>query len=528
MDLTQMIHDAIRMLLRRALPIGLILTTGVAASLFVALVAPPKYQSSARILVESQNIPDELARSTVTSTAFERLKLIEQRLMARDSIRALIEKLGLYADRPDMGLLDKIEALRAATTFQSDALGARNPFSAVAVSAFTISVTFGDPVQAAAIANELVSAVLQQNLRERSEQARQTLRFFDDERDRLSAEIGLLDREITGFKMDNESALPESLEFRRAELSRLLESRLDLDRRALLLEEQRGALQAGTATDDGGRGLSPEETLLRQMEAELAQKGGRLAPTHPEIQDLKGRIAALKGLAVSAGEAQAGQNAAPTARERASARQIALLGSQLDLIEEQRRSIDMRRAEIEASLQRTPTVETALAGLTRRRTELLEQYATIIRKRAEAETGEKLEAGQQAERFEVIENALPPEGRVSPSRRKIVVLGVGASLGLAFGVALLLELLNPALRTSAQMQRQLGMLPIAAIPRVRTRRDRLRRYVTVGAAALFVIAAAPAGLWVVDQHVRPIRSIVDGFVENAGVSEMLRIVRTRF
>lgn len=527
MDLTQISHDVLRILRRRAVPIAIISVLGVIVSAFIAFILPPRYETAARILVESQQIPDQLARSTVTSTAFERLKLIEQRLMARDSVATLIEKLGLYADRPDLSLTEKIEAVRAATSIRSEALGITNPRSGVTISAFTITVNFGDPARAAAIANELVSAVLQQNLRQRSEQARQTLRFFDEERDRLAAEISRLDSEITAFKTENERALPDSVESRRDELARLLDTALEIDRRLLALDEQRGALEAGLADELTPRTLSPEETLLRQLEADLAQKQLRLAPSHPEIQDLIGRIEALRSILSARTGAEEGVPAL-SARERATRRQIDLIASQIALLDDQRASIAARRAEIETTLQLTPTIETALAGLTRRRDELLNQYESIIVKRADAETGERLEVGQQAERFEVIENALPPEGPVAPSRKKILVLGAGASLGLALGLAFLIEMLNPAIRSSAQFQRQLELAPLAAIPYVRTRRERVRRTASLAFAAIFLLIAMPSGLWAIDRHIRPIQTILDAAIDRSGVDDVLRMIRTRF
>lgn len=546
MDQTQFIHEVLRMLRRRAVPIAFTGVIGVLIATLAAFTLPPRYQTSARILVESQQIPDELARSTVTSSAGERMDLIEQRLMARDSIAALIDRLGLYVDRPDMSLTRKIESVRASTQISSEQLGLQGGRSSSSIS---ITVTYGDPDKAAAIANELVSAMLQQNLETRSAQTRQTLRFFDEERDRLLAEITRLDGEITAFKTANEAVLPDSLQFRRDEMGRLLESSLEIDRRVLALEEQRGGLQSGLADDEvAARAISPEETLLRQLETDLAQKRLRLAESHPEIQDLRGRIAAIgalvnqtpsaapganpaggQGGAEGAGDAVPTAPSAPTtARARAVQRQIDLLTSQIGLLEEQRRGLSARRADIEASLQVTPKIETALAEMTRRRDGLLDQYETIIAKRVEAETGERLEASQQAERFEVIENALPPEGPVAPSRKKILVFGAAASFAAALGLAFLIEMLNPAIRSSVAFQRQLEMAPLAAIPYVRTRRERVRRGVALALAAVFVATAVPAGLWAIDRHIRPIQSIIDRAAQRSGIDGMLQTLQARF
>lgn len=523
MDHLSLVYDVWRMLWRRAVPIAIVTVIGVIFSAFVAFILPPEYETRARILVESQQIPGDLVRTTVTSTAYERLKLIEQRIMARDNLIQLIGRLDLFADRTDMKTLDKVEALRDATRIESEAIGQNSWNSAVVISAFSVVVRFGDPEEAANIANEFVSTVLQRNLAQRSEQARETLRFFETERDRLAAEIATLDREISAFKVENEDALPESVEFRRAELTRLSDTRLDIDRQILELEERRSELASGLSAPSTGV-ESPAEALLRQLETELVSRREVLAETHPEIRSLQRRIASLRDLV---GAPAAEDGGLDVAEGSPRGRQIALLTDQITALAAQQEEIELRRLEIEASLSRTPAIEGTLTALERRRDDLLDQYDSVIAKRAEAATGERIEVGQQGERFEVIENALAPDSPIAPSRKKILLLGAMASMGAALALALLLELLNPAIRSSAQFQRQLKLTPLAAIPHVATRAERFRRSAILATAGLFIAAAVPTGLWAIDQHIRPIQSILDTAAERTGLDDVVRIVRTR-
>ena len=83
------------------------------------------------------------------------------------------------------------------------------------------------------------------------------------------------------------------------------------------------------------------------------------------------------------------------------------------------------------------------------------------------------------------------------------------------GLALLLEMLNPALRSTSQFQRQLEIAPLASIPYVRTRAERMRRTAILALAAIFVAIALPAGLWAIDRHIQPIQSILERVVGHA-------------
>src|SRR5882672_4887459 len=84
---------------RRALdfiiPFILVLVVGLA----VAVLLPATYVSEGKILVQSQQIPTELVRPTVTSAAQERIQVIEQRTMTRENLLAMIDKFQLFPEK---------------------------------------------------------------------------------------------------------------------------------------------------------------------------------------------------------------------------------------------------------------------------------------------------------------------------------------------------------------------------------------------------------------------------------------------
>src|SRR5262245_62818608 len=88
------------------IPFALVVAAGSAA----ALLWPPTYLSEGKILVESQQIPTDLVRPTVTATAQERIQVIQQRVMTRDKLLTIMDKYQNFADRrarwSRSGLLD--------------------------------------------------------------------------------------------------------------------------------------------------------------------------------------------------------------------------------------------------------------------------------------------------------------------------------------------------------------------------------------------------------------------------------------
>lgn len=533
MEQAQLIGDLWRMFLRR-LPIlvgvGLI---GILASGFFAYILPPVFQSEAKILVESQQIPDDLARSTVTASASERLQIIQQRLMTRDNLIRLIDEHDLYADRADMTITQKVNLLRQATIIQPIALSGQRGRNG-SLSAFTIRVIFNDPLNAARIANEFVTTVLEQNLRTRAERATETLEFFDKEEQRLASELVALEAQIQEFKRDNDKSLPESLDFRREELSRLNQSEFELDQRMLELAERRtalgSALEQAVVVQVQAPARSQEELRLRQLQAELAQKRAVYAESHREIRAIQTQISALQSvMPVSASStADDGESPLQSAQQSGLRAQIAEVDKQIALLRDRKESLDVERVAIQETIAKTPGVEINLNAFYRRHAELQDRYGVIARKRTEAETGEKLEVNQQAERFEVIENAIPSDRPISPNRKKIVIMGSAASLALAGALAFLLELMRPALRTAGQMQRQLDLRPVISIPYIRTRRERRRRLAWILGFLIVVVIGIPAALFAIDQYYLPLQLIAERLAEKSGLGEVIRLIEARF
>ncbi|MCL4189361.1 MAG: hypothetical protein KJZ85_17315 [Rhodobacteraceae bacterium] len=179
-------------------------------------------------------------------------------------------------------------------------------------------------------------------------------------------------------------------------------------------------------------------------------------------------------------------------------RQIDTLDGQIAALSEQEARLAARRDEIDAALREAPEVERNLSTFERRRGQLQDQYAVVSRRLAEAETALRLYTTREAERLELLERAVVPEYAVGSGRRRIAILGAAASVGLALVAAFLLDLLNPVIRSAAQMERALSLRPVVVIPAIDTpgdvRRRQALRIAALGLLALaFLLAMGMAG-----------------------------------
>jgi uncharacterized protein involved in exopolysaccharide biosynthesis len=180
------------------IPVVLIASIGAG----VALILPPTYLSEGKILVQSQLIPTELVRPTVTSAAQERIQVIEQRLLTRDNLMAIIDKFQLFPERRNlMSVTQLVEMMKKKTSIAAlnDSMTfARRSENPTIV--FTVGFEDTDPAVAAKVANELVTRILNEDIRDRTSRASDTTKFLSREVQRLQAENAVIEAKIAQAK----------------------------------------------------------------------------------------------------------------------------------------------------------------------------------------------------------------------------------------------------------------------------------------------------------------------------------------
>ncbi|MFU8776627.1 MAG: Wzz/FepE/Etk N-terminal domain-containing protein [Roseovarius sp.] len=194
-----------------------------------------------------------------------------------------------------------------------------------------------------------------------------------------------------------------------------------------------------------------------------------------------------------------------TLETEASRQRQEVFARQIGQLTDQRALIAGRIAENEAALAAAPRVERELGVLTRDLTQLQTQLATITTSRVEAEMASVLESRQQQERFEILETAIPPEFPVSASRKKLAIIGAVASLVLGVALVITLETLNPAIRTSAQLESELQITPVVTIPVVHLRHERRRRALRIAGTVLTILLVVPVLVRLAQDRLMPLR-----------------------
>ncbi len=151
------LRDYIAIIKDRALLLGVSIVVILAATVAVAVMVPPIYQSTGTILVESQQISPELVSTNNTSFADERIEVIRQRVMTRENLLRIIDKYNLFPDKR-FSDSDKIDHMRSAIVVETLTTYVRGRGEATV--AFNVSFEHKQPEVAKEVADELVTLFL--------------------------------------------------------------------------------------------------------------------------------------------------------------------------------------------------------------------------------------------------------------------------------------------------------------------------------------------------------------------------------
>ncbi len=285
-----------------AIPAVLIL----AVSIGLAFGLPSIYQSEATILIEQQEVPTDLVRSTVTSYAGERIQFISQSVMTTENLSRIIDEYGLYKQlREEMSMYSLVGALRDEIRMEmisADVVDPRSGRPTTATIAFKLSFADRDPRIAQKITNELVSLYLGANLKRRTESAIQTSGFLSAEAEKLKQVVIDLEVRLATFKEKNIYTLPELQQLNIQLMERTEREQQDIDQQIRSLEERIIYLESELVqidphtqalTVDGKRILGPQERL-HILKTELIGYQAKYATDHPTIVRLNKEIHGLE------------------------------------------------------------------------------------------------------------------------------------------------------------------------------------------------------------------------------------------
>jgi len=523
---TKSLSDYVKIVKRRYKQLIYPAVAVFALVLIAAIFWPPTFKAEATILIEEQEIPKDLVRSTVTSFADQQIQVITQRVMTLSNVMELVEKYDLY-NEDDLKRMTTTEIFNEVrdenvglNVISADVTDPVTGRPTVATIAFTLSFQHASPKKAQRVTSELVTLYLNENLRIRTEKSVNASAFLTTESKSLGEQLESLEAQLAEFKSKNEESLPEFTAYNKSIIDRtereLLENSLrlkELEKRKIQYEADLilATPYAPTVLSSGEQVLSDYDRL-KSLDSEFRRKSALYNESHPdlvrlsrELEEVRAQVGGsistddllknLKGeedkLAAMRDKFEAGHpelvaqekvvqsiGAAIDTASSSTSTEVApdnpsyiFLDSQLkgtiteiNIIQEKTAQLEEKIRRFEDFILRGPAVEKEYSSLQRDYQNTQQKYLEIKNRLMEAELSQNLEEGRQGERFTLIQPPIMPEKPISPNRTILLLIGFFLSAAVGIAIVVVAEMLDPSIRGERQLADVIGAQPLISVP----------------------------------------------------------------
>ena len=455
---------------RRLIALSIFLAVAVAAVL--SLLAEPTYRATVVLAAEKERRTplDSQWTPQVYGGFDEEFVPTQMRLMkSREVADRVVRKLNLVENkdlRPKRsGLFQRGDAdkpgqlARDAVTGTATLLQGNTGVAPIrGTNLIELSYTARTPKLAADIANALAEVYVATNVEAKFRIVGEASEFLGSQITQLKGEIDAKEQELLAYgrqkdivSMGESNVTLQKLESLNRDYATAVADRVAKEARYHELRTARPEATADTLSNGLVSQLRNEQLSL---EREYAEKLNLFKPEWPAMQQLKARIDKARGDLDSVI-----QDTLAKAREAArSEYQTALRreGSLTGVLQSQKS---------EAQTLNTNAVEyTSIQVEIQNKRTLLD---TLLKRQAETEMLSRL-SGDRVSNVRIVDRALPPRGRFSPSYKKNGLTGLVAGTLFGVGLAFFLSYLDRSLRTLEQVEQYLHLPALGVIPAVDT------------------------------------------------------------
>ena len=469
--------------------------TGV-VSLVMAL--PNVYRSTASVLVERQQLPEDLVRATVNSQVEIRLRTLSAEILSRSRLEALVGRFSLYPELA--GGASAEEAVGRMRRDISLQLTSTDRNSGGATIAFALRYVGRDPETVALVTNALASFYVEENLKVRERLAAGTTEFLRVQLEQAKKKLDEQERRLSELSRQFMGELPPQMQGNLARIESLNEQ-VRLNRTEQIRAQERRDILAGQLTQaEASSGLETDAMRLARFRRELTALRVKYTDRWPDIIRLKDEIATLEQkLANPEPQPKAPEAAALALTPEVLRLRDALRGAttEIGLLKEDeqrlRRSIELYQKRVDNAPQHEPEYQ----ELTRDYETNKNLYRALVQRYETAQIGEDMEQRQQGERFRILDTASPSGTPFAPNRPRLLLVALVLCVGLAGAALVLAEVLDTSFHSAADLRTTTAVPVLVRIPSIVTESDTRRRrwrfrFAVTGTALALVLVGAGA------------------------------------
>ncbi|HEY7837969.1 MAG TPA: hypothetical protein VIC54_05175 [Terriglobales bacterium] len=445
---------------------------------------PKVYQSEALILVEPQKVPADFVKPTVSGNVSQRLESIEEQILSRTQLSQIVQKYGLYRGSSlslDGQVAQLQNDIQVTPIFDPD----QRP---IQVTAFRITYQGSDPVLLQQVTRDLSALFISENLKVRAQQAQGTEAFIDSRLADADQQLQSVETQLRELKSTYMGSLPEQ-EGANLQVMGQLQSVTQADAEALAqAQQQKTYLTSLNQAVDGVASAytspappSAAEQALHKAQSDLAVAEQMYTPEHPDVIRLKAQVQALESQVkapapASPAPAKAKANSAGTPQLSPQVRgQIALLDEEIQQRTKNQAATQAKIAQMQARIERLPEVEEKLTNLTTAYNAAKANDDALRQKKDAASMAAAMEQQAEGEEFRIVDPASLPQNPISPNLGRIDAMGVLGGLLLGVGLAGVVEMRDPVIRSEADVLFYTQVPMLAVLPDIQPGRPRTSR-----------------------------------------------------
>ncbi|EPY01233.1 GumC family protein [Magnetospirillum fulvum] len=534
------IHDYLAILKRRRLPFFVtffaVLTLSV---IFTSLWS--SYRSTAMVQIQQPDIPESVATpsgvpsaSQIQALADQRINQIQQRITSTAALVDIITKFDLYPSaRRSKPMTEIVEAMGKKIKLEMVSADMANPAAAqrlqsgqLAAIAFTVSFDYADPLKTQLTVSDLIGRFLDEDAKQRREQAAETSAFLARQVTELDAKMLVQEKAISDFRAAHAENRPEALALNQQNAANIAISIQSVETRIAEIERTRGDIMAQLAVVDpysrviaDGQILTTPAIQLKALQAKYSTSLGQYGEFHPDVIKLRRQIEGLRSqmgqspetadLNAQIIDTQTGLAAAETTlgpdhpdvrayqRRKAELETRLAVASREPLRHEtlkadadnpaylmlvaqsnsarnqhaallvQRTTLERQLAKLRQAIAETPAVEQQYAALARDYDNSQLRYRELNAKKMAADMSATVEQNGKSERLVLLNPAeLPTDTR--PKRS--LLLAAGLFLSLVAGIVMigLTESLSRSVHGTSHLAALTGVAPLVTISHIFT------------------------------------------------------------
>ncbi|MGE4351994.1 MAG: GumC family protein [Bdellovibrionales bacterium] len=538
------------------------------------------YRSTATVEIALPEVADKVVNekdgSSREAMADLRISYLQQKVLSTGSLVEIITKFNLYPGsrqkRPMADIANSMRQRISVNLVGSSSTG-RYRNSTVSTIAFTLSFDYSNPLLAQQVTSELISRFLDEDIKQRQTQAKETTEFLAGQIENLEKSLKEQEKKIADFQAKYGDSRPDALSFNQSVMTSLMMNMQSLESQITSNLGSLGALQAQLASiDPYSRVVGENQVLttpsiqLRAAQADYAALSAKYGPDHPDVvkarrqmQSLEkyakgqGKIATVQALIddvtarlSSAQKTKGAENpdvvslknqlsslrkqladevSKPASFVKKDADNPAYLSvvAQMQAAQERGRALETQKKALQEQVDKyqkavveNPEAEKIMAELSRDYANAQERYRQLQAMKMEAEMKETIEKNRAGQRLQIIN---PPELPTStqPSRKMLLLAGLLFSIAAGCTTIIGIQLISGSVIGAGQLEALVGVAPLIVIPHIVTKDEKIkvtRRHVQM---AIAVVAVVVVGTILVSYLVMPLDVLVSVIAMRLGL-----------